>query len=192
MSSRAPAPHVVEGATSQLTERILRLIRLIDRVLCRVDRVVVVVCSALLFGLFAVVIIAVFFRYVAHSSLLWGEELVRYMAIWAVFLGLSSAHRRSEHVSLKSLLRFIPGVSSILASRIGEVVNFVLCVGIAWFGAQATAGNFDSHQVSAAMQIEIAWMYLAIPVGFGLLALQSLMRVFLPPSSSDTEPEVAD
>lgn len=166
--------------------------RLIDRALGYVDRVIVAVCCALLFGLFAVVIIAVFFRYVINSSLLWGEELVRYMAIWLVFLGLSSAHRRSEHVSINSLLRYIPGINSVLARRIGEAITLVFCFGITWFGIQATAGNFANHQVSPAMQIGIAWVYLAIPVGFGLLTLQSAVRVFLTPAPRDSEFKVVD
>lgn len=189
--SSTPATHQPEGASSPVLRRAVRLIELIDRALGRVDRLVVAICCLLLFGLFAVVILAVFFRYVVNSSLLWGEELVRYMAIWLVFLGLSSAHRRNEHVSLKSLLGRIPGVTPALARRLGEATTFVFCVGITWFGVQATAGNFANHQVSPAMQIGIAWIYLAIPVGFGLLSLQSLVRVFVTPPPRDPTLEVA-
>ncbi|WP_346232754.1 TRAP transporter small permease [Parafrigoribacterium mesophilum] len=170
--------------------RAVRLIEQLDRALGYVDRFVVVACCALLFGLFAVVILAVFFRYVVNSSLLWGEELVRYMAIWLVFLGLSSAHRRNEHVSINSLLGHIPGITRPLARRIGEAVTLVFCLLVTWFGTQAAAGNFANHQVSPAMQIGIAWIYLAIPVGFGLLSLQSLVRVFRPPHDRDPEREV--
>jgi TRAP-type C4-dicarboxylate transport system permease small subunit len=186
-----PVSHRPEGASPPLLRRAVRLLELIDRALGFVDRFIVTICCALLFGLFAVVILAVFFRYVVNSSLLWGEELVRYMAIWLVFLGLSSAHRRNEHVSLKSLLGRIPGVTPSLARRFGEVITLVFCVAITWFGVQATAGNFANHQVSPAMQIGIAWIYLAIPVGFGLLSLQSLVRVFLTPPPRDPTLEVA-
>lgn len=181
--------HVPEGAPP-VVRRAVRLLELLDRALGYVDRVVVAACCALLFGLFAVVILAVFFRYVMNSSLLWGEELVRYMAIWLVFLGLSSAHRRNEHVSINSLLGHIRGITPTLARRIGEAITLVFCLGVTWFGMQATAGNFANHQVSPAMQIGIAWIYLAIPVGFGLLSLQSLVRVFLPPRPRDAELEV--
>lgn len=175
-----------------LPGRVVRLVHLLDRALGRLDRVIVVVCCALLFGLFSVVIIAVFFRYVVNSSLLWGEELVRYMAIWLVFLGLSCAHRRSEHVSLTSALGWIPGISAALARRIGESITFVFCVAIAYFGVLATAGNFINRQVSPAMQIGIAWIYLAIPVGFALLALQSLVRIFLTPPVQTTVDSVKE
>ena len=182
--------HVPEGGSPPLARRAVRLIELLDRALGYVDRFVVAACCALLFGLFAVVILAVFFRYVVNSSLLWGEELVRYMAIWLVFLGLSSAHRRNEHVSIKSLLGHIPGVSPKLARQIGEAITLIFCLLVTWFGLQAAGGNFANHQVSPAMQIGIAWIYLAIPVGFGLLSLQSLVRVFLPPKPRDPELEV--
>ena len=83
--------HTPEGAPSSVLRRAVRLIELVDRALGRVDRLVVAICCILLFGLFAIMIVAVYFRFVVNSSLLWGEELVRYMAIWLVFLGLSSA-----------------------------------------------------------------------------------------------------
>lgn len=178
----APASTTPEGASQASVVRYgARLVGLLDRALGHVDRVLVLVCCGLLAGVFAVVILAVFFRYVLNSSLLWGEELARYMAIWLVFLGLSCAHRRSEHVSIKSLLGRLPGVTPSLARRIGESITFIFCAAVAYFGWVATEGNFANHQVSPAMQIGIAWIYLAIPVGFALMALQSLVRVFSTP-----------
>ena len=189
--SSTPVTHQPEGAPSSVLRRAVRLIELVDRALGRVDRLVVAICCILLFGLFAIMIVAVYFRFVVNSSLLWGEELVRYMAIWLVFLGLSSAHRRNEHVSLTSLLGRVPGVTPGLARRFGELIMLAFCLAITRVGVQATAGNFVNHQISPAMQIGIAWIYLAIPVGFGLLSLQSLVRVFLTPPPRDPTLEVA-
>ena len=78
------------------------------------------------------------------------------------------------------MLGKIPGIGTALAGRIGELVSLIFCLAIMGFGAQATAANFARHQVSPALHIEIAWIYLAIPVGFGVLALQSAVRLASP------------
>jgi TRAP-type C4-dicarboxylate transport system permease small subunit len=174
-----PTVHPSGGTTGvSVGKRLHRwVVAPLDRALGHVDKAVLVACCGLLFGLFAVVIVAVFFRYVVNASLLWGEELVRYMAIWLVFLGLSSAHRRSSHVSVNSVLDRLPRISTSTAKRLGEAMTCLLCAAVCYFGWLATAGNISNHQLSPAMQIPIAWIYLAIPTGFGLMTLQSFVRM---------------
>ena len=152
-----------------------------------VDRVALVLCVALLVGLVGVVVISVIFRYVLNSSLLWGEELARYLAIWLVFLGLSVAHRRGQHVAVGSLLRFAPFVRRSGARRIAELVTFLLCALVTWAGFEAAWLNFENGQVSPALQIPIAWAYLAVPVGFLLMTLQSLVRLLSPDPATTQE-----
>lgn len=156
-----------------------RVLRAADQALGRVDRVVLGICAVLLASLVVVIIAIVFFRYVLNSSLMWGEELARLIAAWLVFLGLSCAHRRSEHVAVKSLLRKIPGISDETARRIGEVIVLAICAIVVLLGFMATIANFERNQLTAALQIPIGWGYLSIPVGFTLLGLQSLLRVFM-------------
>lgn len=160
----------------------VRIVGIVDRGLGVVDAFLLGVCCVLFSAIVCVVIAAVVFRYGLNSSLVWGEELARYLAVWLVFLGLGCAHRRSEHVAVTSVLGRIPGIGTALAGRIGELVSLIFCLAIMGFGAQATAANFARHQVSPALHIEIAWIYLAIPVGFGVLALQSAVRLASPRS----------
>lgn len=178
---RGPVAHAAGPRTR------LHVIQAADRVLAAVDRVVLAACSALLATLVGVVIVSVVFRYVLNSSLVWGEELARYLAIWVVFLGLSAAHRRGEHVSVGSMLRFLPFVRTRRARRIAELVTFLLCALVTWAGAEATWFNFQNHQTSPALQIPIAWAYLAIPVGFLLMTLQSLNRLVAPEPDTTEE-----
>jgi TRAP-type C4-dicarboxylate transport system permease small subunit len=164
-----------------------RIVAMVDRGLGVVDAILLGVWGVLLAANVCVVLGAVVFRYGLNASLVWGEALARYLAVWLVFLGLGCAHRRSEHVALQSVLGRIPGISARLASWIGELISFVFCVAITCFGAQATAANFARHQVSPALHIEIAWIYLAIPVGFGILALQSAVRLATAVTRQQTE-----
>ncbi|TLM86604.1 TRAP transporter small permease [Pseudarthrobacter sp. NamE2] len=169
----------------------VRLVKGLDQTLGLLDRVLLWVCSLLFVSVVGVVLASVFFRYVLNASLSWGEELARYLSIWLVFLGLACAHRRSEHPALQSLLGRIPGINPEVARRIGEFITVIVSFAVVWYGTEGTAANFDRNQVSPALQIQIAWAYLAIPVGFALMGLQGIVRMFstVPPPPADPELE---
>lgn len=153
----------------------------------RVDSVITALCSLLMAATFAVVIWAVFCRYVLNSSLMWGEELARYLSIWMICLGLGLAHRRGAHVAVNSALGWVPRIPKRVVTFIAESVTFVLCVLITWFSWLSTKGNFESGQLSPAMGIDIAWIYLALPVGFALMSLQSAIRLVAPDQYRDEQ-----
>ncbi|WP_213451374.1 TRAP transporter small permease [Rhizomonospora bruguierae] len=190
MVTRDAAAIAAPGAGQSAAGRWSRIVEFVDRLLGRLDRAVLAVASALFCALVGVVIAAVFFRYVLNSSLLWGEELARYLAMWLVFLGLSCAHRRNEHVSVGSVLRRAPLLGAAGARRIAEAVTVFFCAVVTLLGAELTVLNFERHQTSPALQIPIAWAYLAIPVGFLLMTLQALVRLVGPEPAVDGHEEV--
>ncbi|MPZ63313.1 MAG: TRAP transporter small permease subunit [Propionibacteriales bacterium] len=159
-----------------------------DRALARIDKLALAACAALFVALVGVVLLSVVFRYVLNSSLLWGEELARYLAVWLVFLGLSSAHRRRQHVSVGSVLRLFPFVNNTGSRRAAEGITVLLCAVITWISAESTFFNFQLNQTSPALQIPIAWAYLAIPVGFLLMTLQSAVSLVQSQPSHTEEP----
>lgn len=144
------------------------------------DRFVVAVCGVLFLTLLAVIVVAVVFRYVLNDSLSWSVDLVRYLAAWLVFLGMSAAHRRGDHVAVTALLGRLPRRRLRAGVRVVEAMTVLIALLIAWLGWLITAQNFERHQVTPALQIDIAWAYLAIPVGFGITALHGLIRVLNP------------
>jgi len=162
------------------------------------DHVVVVLCAAILMAISIIVVVSVYYRYVLNNSLIWSEEACRYLTIWLIFLGLSSAHRRGQHVSVGSLLKHLParlGEKGRSSDRVAEVITFVIAAALTWLGAKNTANNFQIHEVTPALHLEIAWVYLAIPVGFGAMMIQSLVHLLSPPAqtpSPDVENHDAD
>jgi C4-dicarboxylate transporter DctQ subunit len=180
MLTKEAAESAAPAAEDPAAGRWSRAVEAADRLLGKLDRAVLAVGSALFMALVTVVIVAVFFRYVLNSSLLWGEELARYLAMWLVFLGLSCAHRRGEHVSAGSLLKRVRILGVPVARRLAEAISILFCAAVTWLGAELTLLNFERHQTSPALQIPISWAYLAIPVGFLLITLQGLIRLVKP------------
>jgi TRAP-type C4-dicarboxylate transport system permease small subunit len=145
-----------------------------------VDGCAAIACGVLLAGLVVLVVVSVVFRYGLNSSLSWSEELARYMSCWLVFLGVSVAYRRGEHVAVTSLLYRLPGRWGRVAVGAVEALTLLIVLLLALLGWFVTADNFERNQTTPALGIEIAWVYLAIPAGFAITALHSLARLLDP------------
>ena len=148
----------------------------------RLDRGICAFTIFLMAVMTLVVWLQVFQRYVMNASLSWSEELARYMLVWVSFFGASVAMRRGQHLSL-DLLRnmFTPALrrAGILASE-GIVLIFWLFV--IYYGTRYAIENLT--QLATALPIAYGYVYIGIPIGAALMALQSienLLRNFSEP-----------
>lgn len=65
-------------------------------------------CFIILAVMTAVMFAGVVWRYVFNSSLVWSEELTRYLFIWFVFLSASYAVTTKSHIRVDALNMMIP------------------------------------------------------------------------------------
>ena len=155
---------------SRIVNAYLRLIRLLAGT-----------CMALIV---AIMITQVFFRYGLGESLIWAEELCRYLLIWQTFLVLGVAYSRGEFVTLD----FLPSALSPRGRWILRAVMAVPIIGfllvIAWYG-QDFASRFDRQTIPAldfiwtsltgdALGLSIKWVYISVTVGLTLMAFHVL------------------
>jgi TRAP-type transport system small permease protein len=140
-------------------------LRLIDGILCAVCAVVIVAFSAML-------IAQVGLRQVGHP-LFWVEELCQYLMVYLCFLGSAIAWGRREHLTVE----FLP-------SLLGEggrralliVVDGVVLVFAAWATlASAEFALFSMRKISISLDAPVGYGYIGAPIGFGIIALQSLI-----------------
>ena len=57
-------------------------------------------CVIMMFALMWLVFAMVFWRYVLNNSIVWAEEVLRYMMMWVVLVGAGLATREDQHVSI--------------------------------------------------------------------------------------------
>ncbi|MCW5729271.1 MAG: TRAP transporter small permease [Alphaproteobacteria bacterium] len=121
----------------------------------------------------------VFFRYFVGASLIWAEEVARYALVWSTMTGTAVAYRRGGHVAITDLVARLPRPGQALLRRLVHLLVLGFAVILAWQGWALAMRNFARHQLSPALQVDIAWIYLAIPFGAVLIvvaALEALLR----------------
>jgi len=120
----------------------------------------------------AVMTIEIIGRYLFAHSFTWSEELVRYSFVWFTLLGASYAVRENGHIVVDGILHILPKKMAFWAETLGELLWFVFSVYIAWASFKYTLFMYSAGSVSTATRIPMAFIYAAIPVGFGLIAIR--------------------
>lgn len=149
--------------------------------------------SVLLVGmiatLLAVMISQITLRYFFNSSLIWAEEVCRYLLIWASFLAAATAYERGEIPAFTMLREALPSRLGVLLSILCNLLAAGLCAVLAYYGVRYAqmvgsqpipALRFlfeDSFHWSPASVPSVFWVYFSLPLGLALLGLRLLVDV---------------
>ena len=120
--------------------------------------------------------ISVFFRYILNDSLVWAEELGRYLFIWLTFIGSAIALKDGLHIGLDLLSNSLPPkLKNLLEGFITCLISVFLVFTI---NASITVIEVAMRQRSSALEIPMGLVFLAIPTGCSLMLLTSCRRLF--------------
>jgi TRAP-type C4-dicarboxylate transport system permease small subunit len=117
----------------------------------------------LLFGLAIVVsFVQIIFRYVLNNTLVWSDELTRYIFILVFFVGAAFAGYRDEHIKLDMIpahfVRTRKGLRIVI-----DLITAIFLIFLIYLGFEHVVDNMGEK--SPALQIPIGIPYLAIPIG---------------------------
>ena len=142
-----------------------------------VDRVIGIMLVILISVMLIVGSAQVFCRYVLHSSLSWSEELMRFLYVWIVMVGINLGIRHKSLAAITTVSDYI-GKKNRAIGYVLAVGCFILqlfvCVILLYVGIQFTLAN---RQVSAALRIPMSYIYLAIPIGGGMGVIYTVDQI---------------
>ena len=133
-----------------------------------------------------IMVVQVFCRYVLGASLIWAEEVCRYLLVWMTFLFAGAAFQRGEMVGFEFLVRRLsPRAKAWLLTPAYLACTSFLGV-IAYYGWTFAEQN-SSQAIPAAdfiaqslfgrdSGVSIFWIYVSVPLGCVLLGLHMLAR----------------
>ena len=102
----------------------------------------------------------------------WTEEVARYLMIWTIFLGLAIASRDGLLIAVNALLDAVPPAIGRHMKALSMVITLLFLSALTWFGYKWA--EFGADESSPVLSISKYWLYLAMPVGSGLAALNLL------------------
>ncbi len=123
-----------------------------------VEFVLVSLITALCVDIF----IGVYTRYVMGEATYWYEEVARYLFIWMSFLGAAVAVRRRMHYVVHIVVDRFGEKGKFLATIFCWLVVMGFSVFLIIQGLKVMEGV--SVQVSPALELNLSWVFLAVPV----------------------------
>lgn len=138
------------------------------------DKLWEILVIALLFGILVLAFVQVIFRYVLGSPLTWSEAICCFMYVWMVFVGSAVVMLGEGHLTLTFFLDRMPHkIQRSMRVAANLLVLFILVLIFLKEGIYLT--KLTSTQISATVRITLNWVYVAIPVG-GLLMAVNIVR----------------
>ncbi|AMJ39752.1 TRAP transporter small permease [Anaerotignum propionicum] len=146
----------------------------------------------LMFLMSIIIGIQVVMRYVFQNSLVWSEELSRYMFIWLIYFAVSYTARREKHIRIDAAINLYPKK---LRPYI-EILSELIVLGFSVFIAVTAITVFHkitwSGQLSPAMRIPMQYVYAAPLVGFVLTAIRQVQCILRRIKAIKNHEEVAE
>ena len=134
-----------------------------------------------------IMVVQVFARYVLNASLIWAEELCRYILIWQTFLFIGLAYQRGELVAVEILTDLLSPFWRFVLKAVVTIPLFVF-LGLMVVNGYSYASRF-THQTLPALDflwssmtgrdlgLSVRWVYISVAVGCALLAMHLLLSL---------------
>ena len=141
------------------------------------ESILVVLTTSMLALFTFVVAYQVFSRYVDFvPRFMWTEELARFSFIWMLFLGAAVAVRKKTHFAIDLFPAHVQ-------QRYGRLIDtFVLLIILGVAVSMVVGGvhfvEMGLKRVSTTSGIQLAWIYLSIPVSGGSIILFCLEQLW--------------
>jgi len=90
------------------------------------------ICFGFFWVMSGLVFLQFFTRYVLNNSFAWTEELAVYCLIPVVFIGAAMCVRRSRHIQVNILYRYLPATAGRVLSTAVDIARTVFFAYVAW------------------------------------------------------------
>jgi TRAP-type C4-dicarboxylate transport system permease small subunit len=130
------------------------------------------ICFGFFWTMTALVFLQFFTRYVMNDSFAWTEELAVYCLIPTVFIGSAMCVRRSHHIQVNILYRYLPAVPARALSTAVDVLRTLFFAYVAWLVMRfALAVDNEPMTTIEWNKSHVYWLAFA---GFVLMAARSI------------------
>ena len=127
-------------------------------------------------------------RYLYSAPIFWAEEILVYMMIWAVFIGLPAIVINNAHLRMDLFYAMMNPRLRRAVDWLAALVSLACGVFGVYYSWQVVTLLAANRQISVAAGAPMALVHAALPMGFALMLLAVAIGPFLPEAKSPQEP----
>ncbi|HPC35800.1 MAG TPA: TRAP transporter small permease [Candidatus Marinimicrobia bacterium] len=120
----------------------------------------------------------VFTRFILHNPSSYTEELARYLLIWVGLLGAAYASGHKLHLAIDLFSAKMKKNNAIRLQIFIQICVLFFATSVMVIGGlRLVAITLTLNQVSAALQVKLAYVYMVLPISGILIAVYSIMDI---------------
>jgi TRAP-type C4-dicarboxylate transport system permease small subunit len=161
---------------------------LLHRAVDLVEDAFAVLAGSLLVLTLILVPIDVAGRYFFNAPLPWVYEITEYILLIIPCLGMAWLARHNGHVAIDIMTAHLPSRTRLLLGRLTHLLVALTCGLIAWWGSVVTFESFRTWAIIENVLQTPQWViFIAIPAGFALCAIEFARKAVFGVSEEDAE-----
>ena len=150
---------------------------MLTKILDKVCKVVLWLCMLCLAVFLAVVVVAVFFRYVLNNSLTWSEQVSRFLFVWMIMLMLPIMFREKRDISFDILTKRLP---ENIQKWLVLLLDILIAAFALFFGYNGLVYTVEhGSKLISGINIPQGFLYVSEPISGLLLSLCAVESVIL-------------
>lgn len=126
-------------------------------------------------------------RYVFLRPIIWAEEVMVYAMIWMIFLGAGLASWEQTHLRMEAIHESLPPRLKRALNTLIALVSIVVGVYVIFLSTEVLNRMLTASQKSVAAGIPMVIPFAAVPIGFAVIIVASLIRLVRPGETSKEE-----
>lgn len=142
------------------------------------DRLPKFIIGFLIFVAIAINVANVAARHIFHAPFIWAEEILVYIMVWVIFVGIILVSRREGHLKMDLIAASFPKRMTRYIKILTEFITTAVCLVVLWASYQVLSTLWDYGQRSIAAEIPMVIPHFAIPLGIGFVAFQHFIAFF--------------
>jgi C4-dicarboxylate transporter DctQ subunit len=133
----------------------------------------------LFFVIGGIIVFEVVARYVFLSPTIWGEEMSRFLQIWATYLAAAYVLHKRKLIAIDVVVSKTPAAVQAVLESCALLVVMIFCLVACVYGVEIAIDSVRVGRATSTMLAVPSWMTeIAIPIGFGLMFVQALAELF--------------
>lgn len=150
-----------------------KIVKVCDGISALLDVITTFLVTVILILLIAIVVYSIFMRYVQNSAPGWTEEVSLFLIVYVVFLAGRVALNRGQHVGITFIVDMLPSNASLIARALSSIGTMIFMMSLTWYGYKFSI--FFQNFTAPATGVSMFWLYVIIPIGAGLMAVEALI-----------------
>ena len=122
-----------------------------------------------------VLVYQIILRTFFNDSVTWAEEISRFILVWSGFMSISFTIRNGSAMRLTMILEILPRLARNFILILAQAIVAALFI---WMFYESCVMMKNVKQSSAALELPMKYVYLSLPVGFGLTVIRCCQNIW--------------